>query len=71
MAPQKRNTSPGGVAARNGIGRTSVYAAINSGALIARKFGARTIITPEAEAAWLKSLPKLRSRDRQQAAAPS
>lgn len=44
-------------AARHGIGQTSVYAEIKAGRLQARKMGARTIITREAEDAWLSALP--------------
>jgi hypothetical protein len=40
------------------VGRTKVYAAINSGALKARKYGARTIILTQDFKDWLGSLPE-------------
>ena len=43
----------------SGVGRTTIYKAIKSGKLIARKFGRRTIILADDLAAWLRSLPKL------------
>jgi excisionase family DNA binding protein len=39
------------------IGRTSVYEAINSRALIARKHGRRTVILAEDLHRWLQDLP--------------
>ena len=42
------------------IGRDKVYEAIRSGALEARKVGARTIILGEDGQRWLRSLPALR-----------
>jgi excisionase family DNA binding protein len=39
------------------IGRTSIYEAINSGALIARKNGRRTVILFDDLRRWLQSLP--------------
>ena len=44
---------------RRKIGRTTIYAEINDGRLIARKIRGRTVITDEDEAAWLASLPKV------------
>jgi excisionase family DNA binding protein len=38
-------------------GRTTIYAAIKSGALKARKIGRRTIILDEDLRGWLASLP--------------
>lgn len=49
-------------AKRNGIGLTKTYEEINSGRLIARKCGSRTIITVEEERAWLLRLPTLSPR---------
>lgn len=46
-------------ARRNGIGLTKVYEQIGIGRLEARKLGRRTIITADAEQAWLNSLPKI------------
>jgi hypothetical protein len=42
---------------RNGIGTTLFYRELASGRLKARKIGSRTVITPEAEAAWRAALP--------------
>ena len=44
-------------AIRAGVGRSTVYAAINSGALRARKAGRRTLITVADLKVWLDSLP--------------
>jgi hypothetical protein len=41
----------------SGIGRTTLYAAIKSGALLARKCGKRTIILRSDLITWLNSLP--------------
>jgi excisionase family DNA binding protein len=40
-----------------GLGRTSVYAAIKSGALIARRYGRCTLVLAEDLNAFLRSLP--------------
>jgi len=40
-----------------GIGRTTIYHAIKSGALPIRKCGRRTIIETSALNAWLASMP--------------
>jgi excisionase family DNA binding protein len=42
-----------------GVGRTSVYAAIASGALKARKLGSRTLILEEDARSFLASLPNV------------
>ena len=47
------------VAKRNGVGRTTLYAAIKRGELIARKIGARTVILAQDEAEWLSRLPRV------------
>jgi hypothetical protein len=43
-----------GFCQRNGIGRSTFYSELHSGDLEVTKIGARTIITPEQEAAWLE-----------------
>lgn len=57
MQTEQNAFGPLEIAARNGIGKTSVYKAIADGALKARKLGARTIITAADEKSWLDSLP--------------
>jgi hypothetical protein len=47
-------------AAKNSISRRKVYDEISSGRLIAKKAGARTIITKEDGARWRRILPKLK-----------
>jgi hypothetical protein len=47
------------VCERVGLGRTSVYAAIKSGALVARKWKRRTIVLAEDLRAFLNDLPKV------------
>jgi hypothetical protein len=42
----------------NAIGLTLVYEELNAGRLEAIKVGAKTMITPEAEAAWKARLPR-------------
>jgi hypothetical protein len=42
----------------NGIGLTLAYEELNAGRLEAIKVGTKTMITPEAEAAWLARLPR-------------
>ena len=44
-------------AIRAGVGRWTVYAAINSGALHARKAGRRTLILDADLQSWLATLP--------------
>lgn len=46
--------------AATGLGRTSVYEAIRSGDLVARKFGKRTIIYASDAQTFLERLPKVR-----------
>lgn len=43
-----------------GLGRSSIYTAISSGALKARKMGTRTLIMSDDLEAWLNSLPALK-----------
>ena len=45
--------------AASGLGRTSIYAQIREGRLVARKCGKRTIILSSDAEAWLKNLPRL------------
>jgi len=45
-----------------GIGRTSIYEAINSGELIARKNGRRTVILSDDLRRWLQGLPVTNSK---------
>jgi excisionase family DNA binding protein len=48
------------VCAQTGLGRTSVYNAIASGALTARKFGRATVVLASDLEAWLQALPAVR-----------
>jgi hypothetical protein len=41
----------------NGMGLTLAYEELNSGRLEARKLGTKTMVSPEAEAAWKARLP--------------
>jgi hypothetical protein len=43
-----------------GLGRTSIYAAIKSGALVARRYGRCTVVLAEDLAAFLCNLPTTR-----------
>jgi len=45
---------------RNNVGRTTAYAEIAAGRLVARKCGSRTLIGFDDEKAWLTSLPKIK-----------
>ena len=42
----------------NGMGLTLAYEELNSGRLEARKLGTKTMVSPEAEAAWKARLPR-------------
>ena len=47
--------SPNEAARLSGVGRTTLYAALSSGALKSIKIGTRRLITVEAIRAWLKA----------------
>jgi hypothetical protein len=51
--PPHRQSIPG-VANANGVCNATIYNEINRGYLEYTKIGARSIITPEQEAAWLE-----------------
>jgi hypothetical protein len=53
----------------SGQSRTAIYAAIKSGALIARKRGYRTFILSDDLRRWLEGLPVLVTRSRTACAA--
>jgi hypothetical protein len=50
-------------AVKNRISRSQTYKEIAAGRLIARKVGARTIITKEDGAAWRRALPKMQAAE--------
>ena len=59
MDTQERDAfSPDEFAKRYGIGRTTIFAEIKAGRLVARKIGKRTVITVQDGRAWLASLPR-------------
>ena len=45
-----------------GLGRTTLYAEIKSGRLIARKVGRRTIVLAQDAESWMAGLPQLTTR---------
>jgi excisionase family DNA binding protein len=45
-----------------GLGRSTIYEALASGRLLARKLGRRTVILESDLRAWLESLPPLRHK---------
>jgi len=47
------------VCAATGLGRDSVYGAIRTGKLIARKYGRRTVVLDDDMRAFLEALPKM------------
>jgi excisionase family DNA binding protein len=65
----RRSFSIAEISQRNNIGRSTIYEQIAAGRLIARKVGARTIITDEDESDWLTSLPKSKPHQLTQSAA--
>ena len=54
---EKRSYRPAEIAQRNSISERTVYNLIAAGKLQAAKIGRATVITAEAESAWLASLP--------------
>lgn len=54
----------------SGIGRTRIFAAINAGQLVARKFGRRTVILRRDLESFLDELPARAPKTRQQCEAP-
>lgn len=48
-----------------GSSRTSIYAAIKAGSLIARKRGRRTVVLREDLLDWLRALPKMSTSNAQ------
>ncbi len=45
-----------------GVGRSTLYEAIQSGALMARKVGRRTLVTRDDLLLWLSSLPPVKKK---------
>ena len=63
VAVQRRALSIADVCRECGLGRTSVYAAIRAGELVARKYGRRTIVLADDLVAFLRALPTAKSGD--------
>jgi Helix-turn-helix domain len=53
------------------LGRTSLYAAIRSGDLVARKIGRRTVITADDLKSWLNNRPSAREERKSVTATPT
>jgi Helix-turn-helix domain len=53
------------------VGRTSLYAAIRSGDLVARKIGRRTVITADDLKSWLNNRPPARDERTSVTASPA
>lgn len=49
-----------------GLGRTSIYSAIKSGALVSRKWGRRTVVLECDLGEFLRKLPKSNAHDRRE-----
>ncbi len=47
------------VSERISLGRTSIYKAINDGKLVAKKFGAKTLITAESVTEFIDAFPAI------------
>ncbi len=58
-AHEKLGLTVDDLVAASGLGRTSIYAQIRDGRLVARKCGRRTIILPSDATDWLKNLPRM------------
>jgi hypothetical protein len=58
-APMARAWSVDEFARNHGIGRTTAFAEIKDGRLIARKVKGRTIVLEEDASAWRAALPKV------------
>ena len=56
-AIERRSFRPAEIAQRNSISERTVYNLIAAGKLRAVKIGRATVVTAEAESAWLASLP--------------
>jgi hypothetical protein len=54
----KRALGVNDLVTEGGISRTTVFAEIRKGALVARKVGRRTIVTRDDFECWLQNLPK-------------
>ena len=63
VAPPRRLMTVREFAQTNGIGLTLAYEELNSGRLEAIKVGSKTMITPEAKAAWKACLPRYKPAD--------
>ncbi len=63
--PQARNFAHSieGVSQLTGLGRTSIYSAIRSKELKARKFRRRTVILESDLRAWLQALPEVNTTE--------
>ena len=58
LTPSKQAASPQEFGKRYGVSIATVFRLIRDQKIEARKCGRRTLITADAEAAWLKSLPR-------------
>jgi excisionase family DNA binding protein len=58
--PNAVGLSVADVVARSGLGRSSIYEALASGQLPARKFGKRTLILKSDFDDWINSLPAMK-----------
>jgi hypothetical protein len=63
VAPPRRLMTVRELAQANGIGLTLAYGELKAGRLEAIKVGSKTMISPEAEAAWKARLPRYKPAD--------